>query len=111
MALPWPGDPNKGQSGFEKAREKIPNWTLATTHSSKYHWVLILPYQQRDARDFFEAKAKWRLVFQALHDASVALTSRLLPFTGGFASLKVDHCRLQHKTHNGIVWRARLLSG
>jgi hypothetical protein len=95
----------------KRRARKIPSWTLTTTHSSKYHCVLILPHQQRDARDFFEAKAKWRLVFRALHDVSVALTSRLLPFTGGFAGLKVDHCRLKHKTHNGIVWRARLLSG
>ena len=75
---------------------------------SKYHRVSILPHQQRYARDFLEAKATRRLVFRVLHDVSVALTSHFLPFTGGFAHLKVDHRRLQHKTHNGIVRRARL---
>ena len=68
----------------------------------------MLLHQQRDARDFFEAKAVWRLVFRTLHDVSVALSSHFLPFAGGFAHLKVDHRRLQHKTHDGVVRRAGL---
>jgi hypothetical protein len=49
-------------------REGVSRWTLATTHSSKCRRVSILPHQQRDARDFFEAKATWRLILRALHE-------------------------------------------
>ena len=101
------GVPNGGQSGYVEVREKGPRWTLAATHPSKYHRVSILVHQQRYARDFFEAKAAWRLVFRALHNVSVALAGHFLPFAGGFAHLEVDHRRLQYETHNGIIWRAR----